>query len=326
VGAPILSVVIPAFNRERELERALDSCCGEPGEAAEVIVVDDGSTDRTAEVAAAFAARGVRLLRLPGNRGSSPARTVGIDAASGEWIVRLDSDDALVPGGLAAIRRCTEQLPPSVGRFGLMYRYTDGRVSPFPPPTGETLDYEGFIRWLEHSETFDCLTVTRRSALAAVPYPSGRLMEMLHHLDFARRFDTVWIAEVGAVYHLDAAARQSRARSREEARQDAEEVRLILERHGETLAELAPRFLGAQLRQRTVSLALAGERLEALREGGRQLYSQPLSPLHWAAFGGALVGRALLERALRLKWDLVEKRRKRLCRPPTSSLTTTTLR
>jgi glycosyltransferase involved in cell wall biosynthesis len=291
-----------------------------------VIVVDDGSTDRTAEVAAAFASRGVTLLRLPRNRGSSPARTAGINAASGEWIVRLDSDDALVPGGLAAISRCAAPLPPSVGRFGLMYRYTDGRVSPFPPPTGERLDYEGFIRWLEHAETFDCLTVTRRSALAAMPYPSGRLMEMLHHLDFARRFDTVWMSEVGALYHLDASERQSRARSREEARQDAEEVRLILERHGETLARLAPRFLGAQLRQRTVSLALAGERTAAVREGARQVWVQPLSPLHWLALGGALAGRAPLERALRLKWRLVENRRKRRCRAPTSAGAPTTPR
>ena len=48
-----------------------------------------------------------------------------------------------------------------------MYRYADGRVSPFPPPSGDILGYEEFIAWLESAETYDCLTVTRRSALAS---------------------------------------------------------------------------------------------------------------------------------------------------------------
>ena len=312
---PAISVVIPVHNREREIRRAIASCLAQEGADFEVIVVDDASGDRSAAVAEEYAGRGVRLIRHPVNLGSSPARASGIRAAAGEWIVRLDSDDELIPGVLHAVQSRAAALPARVGRLGFMYRYPDGRESPFPPPAGEILDYEGFIAWLARSETFDCLTVTRRSTLAAVPLPAGRLMEMLHHLDFARRFDTLWLGEVGAIYHVDAAQRQSKGRSAEEARQDADEIRLILCRHGEALRRLAPAFHRAQLRQLTVSLALAGDRGGAVRQALAQLRSWPASPLHWAALGCVTMGRRPLAGALRLKWWWVERRRRRLCRP-----------
>jgi hypothetical protein len=321
VPGPFLSVVIPVYNREREVRRAIESCLGQQAADFEVIVVDDASRDRSAAVAAEYAGRGVRLLRHPVNLGSSPARSSGVRAAAGAWIVRLDSDDELAPGALHAIQSCAARLPERVGRLGLMYRYPDGRESPFPPPGGDVLDYEGFIAWLERSETYDALTVTRRSALQAVPLPAGRLMEMLHHLDFARRFDTLWVSRIGATYHVDAGERQSKGRSPEEARQDAEEIQLILRRHGEALRRLAPRLHRAQLRKLTVSLALAGERGSAVREGLAQLRAFPLSPLHWAAFACVLAGRRPLSYALGWKWRLVEERRKRLCRPPAGAST-----
>src|ERR1700761_9007496 len=64
---PTLSVVIPVYNRERELHRAIGSCLAQQGASYEVVVVDDASTDGSAAVAAAYAGRGVRLLRQPTN-------------------------------------------------------------------------------------------------------------------------------------------------------------------------------------------------------------------------------------------------------------------
>ena len=125
---PFLSVVIPVFNREREIRRALESCLAQRGADFEVIVVDDASRDRSAQVVEEYAGSGVRLIRHPVNLGSSPARTNGMPAAEGDWIVRLDSDDELVPGALATAQRCALKVPSSVGRIGLMYRYTDGRI------------------------------------------------------------------------------------------------------------------------------------------------------------------------------------------------------
>ena len=312
---PFLSVVIPVFNREREIRRALESCVSQRNADFETIVVDDGSRDRSAQVVEEYAGRGVRLIRQPSNLGSSPARTRGMQAAAGEWIVRLDSDDELLPGALAEAQRYALQMPANVGRIGLMYRYTDGRISPFPAPRGDVLSYEGLLAWLEKSEVYDCLNILRRTAVEAVPLPEGRLMEMLHNLDFAKRFDTVWLPDPGVVYHVDAAERQSKdAPSPEEALQSVEEIRTILTRHGEALRRVAPKFYRAQLRRLTVSMALAGDPAGAIREGLAHVKSSPFSILDWTALACVALGRRPLAMALDLKWRLVEQRRRRLCK------------
>ena len=95
IRAGEVSVVVPTFDRASVLSRALDSVIEQTRLPAEVIVVDDGSTDATAElVESRFP--GVRLLRQE-NRGVSAARNRGIEASRGEWIALLDSDDEWRP-------------------------------------------------------------------------------------------------------------------------------------------------------------------------------------------------------------------------------------
>ncbi len=93
-----VSVVIPTFERRATLPRALDSVICQTRAADEIIVVDDGSTDGTAEMLAGDYAD-VRCLRQP-QRGVSAARNAGIQTARGEWIAFLDSDDAWHPSKL----------------------------------------------------------------------------------------------------------------------------------------------------------------------------------------------------------------------------------
>ena len=98
-----ISVVIPAYNRERLLARALRSVERQrPHRPLEVIVVDDCSTDRTSAVAEHHGARVVRHAR---NRGEGEARNSGIAEARGEWIALLDSDDEWLPDHLDRLWR-----------------------------------------------------------------------------------------------------------------------------------------------------------------------------------------------------------------------------
>jgi len=93
--SPQVSVVVPTFDRRDVLPRALDSVVAQTYGEWELIVVDDGSTDGTAEMVEQDYPD-VHLV-VQENRGVSAARNAGIAAAQGEWIAFLDSDDAWLP-------------------------------------------------------------------------------------------------------------------------------------------------------------------------------------------------------------------------------------
>jgi glycosyltransferase involved in cell wall biosynthesis len=100
VGPPAVSVIVPVFNADAFVGEALDSIRAQAYEPLETLVVDDGSTDRSADVVAAVARErpDIRLLRLPGNRGPAAARNAGLAAARGGLITFLDADDLMAPG------------------------------------------------------------------------------------------------------------------------------------------------------------------------------------------------------------------------------------
>src|SRR5512135_2377456 len=91
-----VSAVIPTFNRLGYIRRAIDSVLAQTVPVDEVLVVDDGSTDGTAEALAAEYGAGVRIVKQA-NTGVSGARRRGVREARGEWIAFLDSDDEWTP-------------------------------------------------------------------------------------------------------------------------------------------------------------------------------------------------------------------------------------
>ena len=116
-----LSVVIPAYNAATTVRSAVRSVLNQTVAALEVIVVDDGSSDATAEVVSAMADPRVRLVSRP-NGGPAAARNAGIAAARGEWVAFLDSDDLWLP---RYVERATAALAaaPNPG-----FAYTDAYV------------------------------------------------------------------------------------------------------------------------------------------------------------------------------------------------------
>ena len=95
---PAVSVIIPTYDRPRLLRRAVESARS-AGESVEVVVVDDASTDETAEVCRKLA--GIKYVRLERNQGVAGSRNAGIQQARGEFLAFLDGDDLWEPHKLS---------------------------------------------------------------------------------------------------------------------------------------------------------------------------------------------------------------------------------
>jgi succinoglycan biosynthesis protein ExoO len=94
---PEVSIIIPAYNSEKYLHGAIASALGQTHNNLEVIVVDDASTDGTLEVTRSFKDRRLKIIQNQHNLGVSGARNRALQAARGQWIALLDSDDWYAP-------------------------------------------------------------------------------------------------------------------------------------------------------------------------------------------------------------------------------------
>ena len=109
--SPILSVVIPTWNRAHLVCQAVESALSQKDGEVEVIVVDDGSTDETASVLARSFGAHIQLLRLPRRCGAGAARNAGVARANGKLLAFLDSDDVWLSGKLTAELEVLKRFP-----------------------------------------------------------------------------------------------------------------------------------------------------------------------------------------------------------------------
>jgi glycosyltransferase involved in cell wall biosynthesis len=125
-----VSAVIPAFNRRDYLPRAIDSALAQTVPVDELVVVDDGSTDGSAEFLQSQYGNRLRVVRQA-NLGVAGARRRGIQEARGEWIAFLDSDDEWLPDRNAKLVKAAECVPADVAWiFGDLSFVTDDGESP----------------------------------------------------------------------------------------------------------------------------------------------------------------------------------------------------
>lgn len=114
---PLVSVIIPTYNRAGLVTEAVASVAAQTFQDFEILVVDDGSTDATSKVLAPL--KGVRVLHHGCRRGVAAARNLGAAEARGEWLAFLDSDDLWLPEKLARQMAFLEERP------GLLLCQTD---------------------------------------------------------------------------------------------------------------------------------------------------------------------------------------------------------
>ena len=183
---PSVTVVIPCFNQGRFLANAIRSVQNQRYEPLETIVVDDGSTDETAEVAAAC---GTRVIRQP-NRGVGAARNTGLNVAGGELVIFLDADDELLPDAIESGVAFLETRPQISCVVRQCYSMdVDGHSLPSEQPA---VDSAGLYReWLSQNFVWTPGTaVFRRSSILAIggfPTDVSASADYAVYLTLARR-------------------------------------------------------------------------------------------------------------------------------------------
>ena len=113
----LVSVVIPCFNVRAYVGATLESLLGQDEPAWEALVVDDGSTDGTSDLAEGYSDHRIRLIRQT-NQGVSAARNRGVAEARGASLLFLDGDDWLAPDALSRMLRCLRDRPDAVAAYG----------------------------------------------------------------------------------------------------------------------------------------------------------------------------------------------------------------
>jgi glycosyltransferase involved in cell wall biosynthesis len=146
VSNRLISVIIPCYNQGHFLGEAIESVLLQTHAHFEIIVVDDGSRDSTAEVSTRHP--DVKYVRQ-GNQGQSAARNVGARASKGDYLVFLDADDRLLPNAFEVGLRCLDDHPESVFASGFVRLIaTDG--SSLPDPEQSCIESDHYRAFLQH--------------------------------------------------------------------------------------------------------------------------------------------------------------------------------
>jgi glycosyltransferase involved in cell wall biosynthesis len=266
----LVSVIIPTYNRARYLARALRSIDAQDYRPIEAIVVDDGSTDNTADLIpeqkASLAGRGIDLTYLKQeNAGPARARNAGLSAATGTYIGCLDSDDMWKPSFLSTMIRLLERHPTAGLAFGGYLcideddRLIGQRPSGLPPEPHEGLLPTPFLGVLDYVPFGTPCVMIRRSVIDDVgPFDTafhvGEDWDMWYRI--AKRHDYAYTLE-GLTLCRD----HTQNMPKQSAAAIADKVRLILKHLPDVLD---PAARAQQVRRLRAEMVLLQE--QVLRE------------------------------------------------------------
>ncbi len=181
----LLSIIVPVYNVEKYLPRCVDSLLAQTYENLEIILVDDGATDASGAICDTYAAKDsrVKVIHKP-NGGLSSARNAGLEAATGEYITFVDSDDWIEPDGyfhLMDLMRRSQVKLVCGGNYNA-YDNTETKTLGMCPGKEEIVEAEELVGRMflwQDTDSSACDKVYHRSLLENVRYPEGRVNEDL---------------------------------------------------------------------------------------------------------------------------------------------------
>ncbi|MBM4273386.1 MAG: glycosyltransferase family 2 protein [Deltaproteobacteria bacterium] len=272
-----ISIIIPLYNKALFIERAIASVLRQTVEKFEAVVVDDGSTDGSGEVAENIKDPRLRIIRQE-NRGEGAARNRGIAAAQGDLIAFLDADDAWEPGFLAEIRHLREKFP-QAGAFATAYAI----ISPqgkkeipvfhtLPPDMKAGLIQDYFRQAYEIPVCASSAAVPKKVLEEIGGFPVGvpAGADLVTWLKIALRYRIAWSRECLACYYKNVGDRAAR---------------LKCESQAPVISQVA--------RQAIAAGAVSPEQLEDLQEYAA--FFDVITAVHCLGLGNKEMARYLLE-------------------------------
>ena len=208
----IVSAIIPVYNNAGTIERAVNSVLVQTYSPEEIIVVDDGSVDNTADILKSVGDK-IKCVRQE-NAGASCARNTGINAAAGDWIAFLDADDEWLPEKLQLQTNALGQNPDAVWCTGNFYRclcdhkrraldINTAKITPLVNADGNMDFFKAFLR-----DAYGCTDtmIVKKDVLleASLFYPSQTLFDDMDlWLRIAYLYpEIIFVNESLAVYHM----------------------------------------------------------------------------------------------------------------------------
>lgn len=198
-----ISVIVPVYNVEQYLEKCIESICSQSFPALEIILVDDGSTDRSGAICDEWKQKDVRIRVIhKENGGLSDARNVGIEAASGEWYMFVDSDDTITPDTVGRMYQAAINHGCEIAVCNMVRVYDDGTTEPFYHPVSEPTVWDGGQRFETLKQPSACNKLFRAELFENVRFPKGKFYEdtFIYHILAYRASRIVLTGHDGYLY------------------------------------------------------------------------------------------------------------------------------
>lgn len=174
----LISVIVPVYNVESYLEACIDSIAAQTYRDLEIILVDDGSTDRSGAICDAYAERDQRIRVLhKANGGLSDARNAGIECAAGEYFSFIDSDDMVTPDALETMYGRLRETGSQIAVCNMVRIYEDGRSESFYAPSDTVRVCEGEQRFITLNQPSVCNKLFCAELFRGIRFPVGKYYE-----------------------------------------------------------------------------------------------------------------------------------------------------
>lgn len=174
--APEISVIVPVYNSGKYLRECIDSILAQTFSDFELILIDDGSTDDSPAICDEYAARDHRIhvIHQP-NSGVSAARNAGIEAAKGQWIMFVDSDDMIKPDMVQTLLDEAERTDADIVTCDFEFLYPDGHKEPYATFNWNEAYVNALTDYITELWTICCGCLIRRQlfTMHVISYPIG---------------------------------------------------------------------------------------------------------------------------------------------------------